>query len=155
MKKSVQGWTLVEVIVTMAVSSLFFALASTVVISLVTNYKSAERQNHTNREVALLSDIISDTIQSYNVAGDGLMIDGIILIATDLEVISFDESGMLIYQKKDMTNNQHIEFKYISSIEFIIGNDSLLEIVITNKDNRINRLAIAVVGGVSQRRISY
>ncbi|HHU23994.1 MAG TPA: type II secretion system protein, partial [Acholeplasmataceae bacterium] len=66
------GWTLLEVIVTLAVTSIFFTMVFSVISSLISNYKTTERLNKADSEMSLLMLVFQSTIDSYNV--DGLQI---------------------------------------------------------------------------------
>ena len=66
------GWTLLEMIVTIAVTSIFFTMVFSVISSLISNYKTTERLNKADSEMSLLMLVFQSTIDSYNV--DGLQI---------------------------------------------------------------------------------
>jgi prepilin-type N-terminal cleavage/methylation domain-containing protein len=63
------GWTLLEMIVTIAVTSIFFTMVFSVISSLISNYKTTERLNKADSEMSLLMLVFQSTIDSYNVDG--------------------------------------------------------------------------------------
>lgn len=153
MKKDAHGLTLVEVIVTMAVSSLFFALASIVVVSLLTNYRTSEKANNMNQEIILVSKIITDTIDSNNIDGKELLLNDSVISYSGSDVsyniISFDGSLKILSYKIFGKDSNTLELNYISSIEFLSLNGNLLQVKITNIEEKTKNFALKIVGGIS------
>ena len=58
------GWTLLEVIVTLAVTSIFFTMVFSVISSLISNYKTTERLNKADSEMSLLMLVFQSTISN-------------------------------------------------------------------------------------------
>ncbi|MFA7131653.1 MAG: type II secretion system protein [Bacilli bacterium] len=148
------GWTLLEVIVTLAVTSIFFTMVFSVISSLISNYKTTERLNKADSEMSLLMLVFQSTIDSYNV--DGLQITLVkdegenILQLKKGDSIDFSvnyDSDKIIgvsYQ----SNTQTMDLKFISDIQIDKFNDKLLRLKITDIDNRSRQTVAMVVGGL-------
>ncbi|MDD4244487.1 MAG: type II secretion system protein [Bacilli bacterium] len=146
------GWTLLEVIVTLAVTSIFFTMVFSVISSLISNYKTTERLNKADSEMSLLMLVFQSTIDSYNV--DGLQITLVkdegenILQLKKGDSIDFSvnyDSDKIIgvsYQ----SNTQTMDLKFISDIQIDKFNDKLLRLKITDIDNRSRQTVAMVVG---------
>lgn len=149
------GWTLLEVIVTLAVTSIFFTMVFSVISSLISNYKTTERLNKADSEMSLLMLVFQSTIDSYNV--DGLQITLVkdegenILQLKKGDSIDFSvnyDSDKIIgvsYQ----SNTQTMDLKFISDIQIDKFNDKLLRLKITDIDNRSRQTVAMVVGGIN------
>lgn len=148
------GWTLLEMIVTIAVTSIFFTMVFSVISSLISNYKTTERLNKADSEMSLLMLVFQSTIDSYNV--DGLQI-----------TLVKDEGNNILQLKKDdsivfevnyysdkiigvsyQSNTQTMDLKFISDIQIDKFNDKLLRLKITDIDNRSRQTVARVVGGI-------
>jgi type II secretory pathway pseudopilin PulG len=148
------GWTLLEMIVTIAVTSIFFTMVFSVISSLISNYKTTERLNKADSEMSLLMLVFQSTIDSYNV--DGLQI-----------TLVKDEGNNILQLKKDdsivfevnyysdkiigvsyQSNTQTMDLKFISDIQIDKFNDKLLRLKITDIDNRSRQTVARVVGGL-------
>jgi len=148
------GWTLLEMIVTIAVTSIFFTMVFSVISSLISNYKTTERLNKADSEMSLLMLVFQSTIDSYNV--DGLQIT---LVKDEVENIlqlKKDDSivfGVNYYSDKIIgvsyqSNTQTMDLKFISDIQIDKFNDKLLRLKITDIDNRSRQTVAMVVGGI-------
>lgn len=149
------GWTLLEMIVTIAVTSIFFTMVFSVISSLISNYKTTERLNKADSEMSLLMLVFQSTIDSYNV--DGLQIT---LVKDEVENIlqlKKDDSivfGVNYYSDKIIgvsyqSNTQTMDLKFISDIQIDKFNDKLLRLKITDIDNRSRQTVAMVVGGIN------
>lgn len=149
------GWTLLEMIVTIAVTSIFFTMVFSVISSLISNYKTTERLNKADSEMSLLMLVFQSTIDSYNV--DGLQIT---LVKDEVENIlqlKKDDSIVFeVYYYSDkiigvsyQSNTQTMDLKFISDIQIDKFNDKLLRLKITDIDNRSRQTVAMVVGGIN------
>jgi len=150
------GWTLLEMIVTIAVTSIFFTMVFSVISSLISNYKTTERLNKADSEMSLLMLVFQSTIDSYNV--DGLQI-----------TLVKDEGNNILQLKKDdsivfgvnynsdkiigvsyQSNTQTMDLKFISDIQIdkFNNNNKLLRLKITDIYNRSRQTVAMVVGGL-------
>ncbi|MFA6595860.1 MAG: type II secretion system protein [Bacilli bacterium] len=150
------GWTLLEVIVTLAVTSIFFTMVFSVISSLISNYKTTERLNKADSEMSLLMLVFQSTIDSYNV--DGLQITlvkdegkNILRLKKDDSIVfrvNYDSDKIIgvSYQ----SNTQTMDLKFISDIQIdkFNDNDKLLRLKITDIDNRSRQTVAMVVGGL-------
>jgi len=148
------GWTLLEVIVTLAVTSIFFTMVFSVISSLISNYKTTERLNKADSEMSLLMLVFQSTIDSYNV--DGLQItlvkdegNNILQLEKDDSIVftvNYDSDKIIgvSYQ----SNTQTMDLKFISDIQIDKFNDKLLRLKITDIDNRSRQTVAMVVGGL-------
>jgi len=151
------GWTLLEMIVTIAVTSIFFTMVFSVISSLISNYKTTERLNKADSEMSLLMLVFQSTIDSYNV--DGLQI-----------TLVKDEGNNILQLKKDdsivfgvnynsdkiigvsyQSNTQTMDLKFISDIQIdkFNNNNKLLRLKITDIYNRSRQTVAMVVGGIN------
>lgn len=149
------GWTLLEMIVTIAVTSIFFTMVFSVISSLISNYKTTERLNKADSEMSLLMLVFQSTIDSYNV--DGLQItlvknegENILLLKKDGSIVF----GVNYYSDKIIrvsyqSNTQTMDLKFISDIQIDKFNDKLLRLKITDIDNRSRQTVAMVVGGIN------
>lgn len=148
------GWTLLEVIVTLAVTSIFFTMVFSVISSLISNYKTTERLNKADSEMSLLMLVFQSTIDSYNV--DGLQItlvkdegNNILQLEKDDSIVfsvNYDSDKIIgvSYQSNTQTITQTMDLKFISDIQIDKFNDKLLRLKITDIDNR-SRQTVAMV----------
>lgn len=156
------GWTLLEMIVTIAVTSIFFTMVFSVISSLISNYKATERLNKADDEMSLLMQIFQSTVDSYN--SEGYMINfvgeenKILELVVDLEEeqtvfkIDTEESKTrIIYQSASATSPQTLNLDYIETIVIEKHNSKLLLMEITAQ-NRTRQVVVMVVGGLEQKR---
>jgi len=154
------GWTLLEMIVTIAVTSIFFTMVFSVISSLISNYKATERLNKADDEMSLLMQIFQSTVDSYN--SEGYMINfvgeenKILKLVVDLEEeqtvfeIDTEESKTrIIYQSASATSSQTLNLDYIETIVIEKHNSKLLLMKITAQ-NRTRQVVVMVVGGLEQ-----
>jgi type II secretory pathway pseudopilin PulG len=149
------GWTLLEVIVTLAVTSIFFTMVFSVISSLISNYKTTERLNKADSEMSLLMLVFQSTIDSYNV--DGLQITLVKDEGKNILQLEKDESIVFrVYYYSDkiirvsyQSNTQTMDLKFISDIQIDKFNDKLLRLKITDIDNRSRQTVAMVVGGIN------
>lgn len=158
------GWTLLEMIVTIAVTSIFFTMVFSVISSLISNYKATERLNKADDEMSLLMQIFQSTVDSYN--SEGYMINfvgeenKILKLVVDLEEeqtnpktvfeIDTEESKTrIIYQSASATSPQTLNLDYIETIVIEKHNSKLLLMKITAQ-NRTRQVVVMVVGGLEQ-----
>lgn len=148
------GWTLLEVIVTLAVTSIFFTMVFSVISSLISNYKTTERLNKADSEMSLLMLVFQSTIDSYNV--DGLQITlvkdegkNILQLEKDDSIVfSVNYDSDKIIGVSYQSNTQTMDLKFISDIQIDKFNDKLLRLKITDIDNRSRQTVAMVVGGL-------
>lgn len=148
------GWTLLEVIVTLAVTSIFFTMVFSVISSLISNYKTTERLNKADSEMSLLMLVFQSTIDSYNV--DGLQItlvkdegNNILQLEKDDSIVfSVNYDSDKIIGVSYQSNTQTMDLKFISDIQIDKFNDKLLRLKITDIDNRSRQTVAMVVGGL-------
>ena len=164
------GWTLLEMIVTIAVTSIFFTMVFSVISSLISNYKATERLNKADDEMSLLMQIFQSTVDSYN--SEGYMINfvgeenKILELVVDLEeeqtnpktVFEIDteesKTTSIKYQSASATSLQTLNLDYIETIvietiENEKHNSKLLLMKITAQ-NRTRQVVVMVVGGLEQ-----
>ena len=126
------GWTLLEMIVTIAVTSIFFTMVFSVISSLISNYKATERLNKADDEMSLLMQIFQSTVDSYNSEGYMINFDGeenkILKLVVDLEedqtnrktvfeiVTEESKTTSIIYQSASATSSQTLNLDYIETI---------------------------------------
>lgn len=148
------GWTLLEMIVTIAVTSIFFTMVFSVISSLISNYKTTERLNKADSEMSLLMLVFQSTIDSYNV--DGLQITlvkdegkNILLLGKDDSIVFGVNYSDKIIEVSYQSNTQTMDLKFISDIQIDKFNDKLLRLKITDIDNRSRQTVAMVVGGIN------
>lgn len=159
------GWTLLEMIVTIAVTSIFFTMVFSVISSLISNYKATERLNKADDEMSLLMQIFQSTVDSYN--SEGYMINfvgeenKILELVVDLEeeqtnpktvfkiVTEESKTTRIIYQSASATSSQTLNLDYIETIVIEKHNSKLLLMKITAQ-NRTRQVVVMVVGGLEQ-----
>lgn len=157
------GWTLLEMIVTIAVTSIFFTMVFSVISSLISNYKATERLNKADDEMSLLMQIFQSTVDSYN--SEGYMINfvgeenKILELVVDLEeeqtvfkiVTKESKTTSIKYQSASATSPQTLNLDYIETIVIEKHNSKLLLMKITAQ-NRTRQVVVMVVGGLEQKR---
>jgi type II secretory pathway component PulJ len=163
------GWTLLEMIVTIAVTSIFFTMVFSVISSLISNYKATERLNKADDEMSLLMQIFQSTVDSCN--SEGYMINydekyKILELVVDLEedqtnrktvfeiVTKESKITSIKYQSASATSLQTLNLDYIETIvietiENEKHNSKLLLMKITAQ-NRTRQVVVMVVGGLEQ-----
>ena len=158
------GWTLLEMIVTIAVTSIFFTMVFSVISSLISNYKATERLNKADDEMSLLMQIFQSTVDSYNSEGYMINFDEenkILELVGDLEeeqtnrktVFEIDteesKTTSIKYQSASATSSQTLNLDYIETIVIEKRNSKLLLMKITAQ-NRTRQVVVMVVGGLEQ-----
>lgn len=159
------GWTLLEMIVTIAVTSIFFTMVFSVISSLISNYKATERLNKADDEMSLLMQIFQSTVDSYNSKGYMINFVGeenkILELVVDLEeeqtnpktvfeiVTKESKTTSIIYQSASATSPQTLNLDYIETIVIEKHNSKLLLMKITAQ-NRTRQVVVMVVGGLEQ-----
>jgi len=158
------GWTLLEMIVTIAVTSIFFTMVFSVISSLISNYKATERLNKADDEMSLLMQIFQSTVDSYN--SEGYMINFVVeenkkKLVVDLEedqtnrktvfeiVTKESKTTSIKYQSASATSPQTLNLDYIETIVIEKRNSKLLLMKITAQ-NRTRQVVVMVVGGLEQ-----
>jgi type II secretory pathway pseudopilin PulG len=150
------GWTLLEMIVTIAVTSIFFTMVFSVISSLISNYKATERLNKADDEMSLLMQIFQSTVDSYN--SEGYMINfveeenKILKLVVDLKTVfeivtKESKTTSIIYQSASATSLQTLNLDYIETIVIEKHNSKLLLMKITAQ-NRTRQVVVMVVGGI-------
>ena len=150
------GWTLLEMIVTIAVTSIFFTMVFSVISSLISNYKATERLNKADDEMSLLMQIFQSTVDSYN--SEGYMINfveeknKILELVVDLKTVfkivtEESKTTSIIYQSASATSLQTLNLDYIETIVIEKHNSKLLLMKITAQ-NRTRQVVVMVVGGL-------
>jgi type II secretory pathway pseudopilin PulG len=150
------GWTLLEMIVTIAVTSIFFTMVFSVISSLISNYKATERLNKADDEMSLLMQIFQSTVDSYN--SEGYMINfveeenKILKLVVDLKTVfeivtKESKTTSIIYQSASATSLQTLNLDYIETIVIEKHNSKLLLMKITAQ-NRTRQVVVMVVGGL-------
>ena len=173
------GWTLLEMIVTIAVTSIFFTMVFSVISSLISNYKATERLNKADDEMSLLMQIFQSTVDSYNSEGYMINFDEKNKILELVGVLEEDQTNRktvfeivtkeskttsIKYQSASATSLQTLNLDYIETIviETIVietienetienekHNSKLLLMKITAQ-NRTRQVVVMVVGGLEQ-----
>lgn len=158
------GWTLLEMIVTIAVTSIFFTMVFSVISSLISNYKATERLNKADDEMSLLMQIFQSTVDSYNSEGYMINFDEekkILELVVDLEeeqtnrktffeiVTKESKTTSIKYQSASATSSQTLNLDYIETIVIEKHNSKLLLMKITAQ-NRTRQVVVMVVGGLEQ-----
>ena len=154
------GWTLLEMIVTIAVTSIFFTMVFSVISSLISNYKATERLNKADDEMSLLMQIFQSTVDSYNSEGYMINFDEENKILeeqtnrkTVFEIVTEEsKTTSIIYQSASATSSQTLNLDYIETIvietiENEKHNSKLLLMKITAQ-NRTRQVVVMVVGGI-------
>ncbi|HPD12755.1 MAG TPA: type II secretion system protein [Bacilli bacterium] len=145
------GWTLLEMIVTIAVTSIFFTMVFSVISSLISNYKATERLNKADDEMSLLMQIFQSTVDSYN--SEGYMInfdEEKKILKTVFEIVTKESKTTSIkYQSASATSSQTLNLDYIETIVIEKHNSKLLLMKITAQ-NRTRQVVVMVVGGLEQ-----
>jgi type II secretory pathway pseudopilin PulG len=150
------GWTLLEMIVTIAVTSIFFTMVFSVISSLISNYKTTERLNKADSEMSLLMLVFQSTIDSYNV--DGLQITlvkdegkNILQPEKDDSIVFGVNYSDKIIEVSYQSNTQTMDLKFISDIQIdkFNNNNKLLRLKITDIYNRSRQTVAMVVGGIN------
>jgi len=143
------GWTLLEMIVTIAVTSIFFTMVFSVISSLISNYKATERLNKADDEMSLLMQIFQSTVDSYN--SEGYMInfdEEKKILKTVFEIVTKESKTTSIkYQSASATSPQTLNLDYIETIVIEKHNSKLLLMKITAQ-NRTRQVVVMVVGGL-------
>lgn len=157
------GWTLLEMIVTIAVTSIFFTMVFSVISSLISNYKATERLNKADDEMSLLMQIFQSTVDSYNSEGYMINFDEKNKILELVGVLEEDQTNpktvfkidteesktRIIYQSASATSPQTLNLDYIETIVIEKRNSKLLLMKITAQ-NRTRQVVVMVVGGLEQ-----
>lgn len=151
------GWTLLEMIVTIAVTSIFFTMVFSVISSLISNYKATERLNKADDEMSLLMQIFQSTVDSYNSEGYMINFDEENKILeeqtnrkTVFEIVTEESKTTSIkYQSASATSSQTLNLDYIETIVIEKHNSKLLLMKITAQ-NRTRQVVVMVVGGLEQ-----
>lgn len=154
------GWTLLEVVVTLAVSSIFFAMVFSIISSLIINYKATEKLNKADTEMSLLMQIFQTTIDQYN--SDGLSIklnkdnktETVVVDSSDqtiIQIVKDDNKITEVNYRTNLANEiQSFKLNYIKEIEFNKYNGKLLQMKITDENNRIRQVVAMVVNGENE-----
>lgn len=137
-KNNKKGFTLVEVMVTMVVSGILFAMIAAVAASLVNNYKHSTKIRELNYEVETIENYVTITLESLNLRGATLVVNttsnGFTLTDTT------EEPNTLTYEKDINTislslSDSILELEYIANIEVRAQNKTGLVLTITTVDN--------------------
>lgn len=154
------GWTLLEVVVTLAVSSIFFAMVFSIISSLIINYKATEKLNKADTEMSLLMQIFQTTIDQSN--SDGLSIKlnkdnktvTVVVDSSDqtiIQIVKDDNKITEVNYRINLANEiQSFKLNYIKEIEFNKYNGKLLQMKITDENNRIRQVVAMVVKGENE-----
>lgn len=118
--KTKKGFTLVEVLVTIAVSGILFAMIGAVATSFVNSYKHSTKIRQMNYEVELIENYMQTCANFVNSNGLNLVIESETKISyfdketkANIELLSFDASTKTL-NKSFGTEKEKLE--YISSI---------------------------------------
>lgn len=146
MLKNQKGFTLTELIVTIAISGIFFAIIGSIIFSLLTSYKNAETKAQRQDEIDAAWRLIEETIADANRLGEELIIS---VGEYNITFITTEES--LFYEQNQASlskNSKVINLKYIKALEFeIINPKTVVIIILDDIENRSSRI-YNLYGGV-------
>lgn len=132
-----KGFTLVEVIVTITVSSILFAIIASIIVSFSNSYKKTTRIRDQINEIETIENYVSLSIQMLNSKGNALYVfyDS----NTGFTFINLDDENkeILKYNKTNKTisnSNSFLDLEYTSDIS-IKQSDNGLILIITTNDN--------------------
>lgn len=137
-----EGFTLIELIVAIAVSGVFFAMIGVIVFNLLNSYNEIERNADRQDEIKKAWVLIEETVEEVNDLGMKLII-------TDSQASL--QIGDTEYLKNDslfMKNDIFLNLIFIKDLEFKIINPNTVVFIFTDDiENRINRI-YNLYGGV-------
>lgn len=151
-KNNKRAFTLLETIIAISITAVFFILASSIIISINRTYREMEKVNEMDYEVFDVYKIIYSTINSYNKDGNILtyLSDHEIKEETSLCLsINQDEEGNIVVQYQKANTDTYIKkYQRIKDITFLKRNLNLLEIKIIDDKNRERKMIVNIVGGI-------
>lgn len=154
--KKNQAFTLIETVIAISVTAIFFTLVSSIIISVNRTYREMEKVNQMDYEVLEVYRIINLTINSYNQNGISLSFssDDEIRKITDSEnnlcvEIQKLDNGLIEINHQRANDNLIITNKYQRLNDIIIERkENLVEIKIIDNKNRERKMIINIIGGI-------
>lgn len=154
--KKNQAFTLIETVIAISVTAIFFTLVSSIIISVNRTYREMEKVNQMDYEVLEVYRIINLTINSYNQNGISLSFssDDEIRKITDSEnnlcvEIQKLDNGLIEINHQRANDNLIITNKYQRLNDILIERkENLVEIKIIDNKNRERKMIINIIGGI-------
>lgn len=137
--KDQKGISLVEVMVTIAISGILFAMMASVIASFVSSYQRSLRIRELNYEVETIENYVTLSIKEINLKGEPLVIvsneEGFIFQNSTEDI---ENKDILTYNKEDKVlsfKSSALKLEYTSSVEVREQGDSGIVLTITTVDN--------------------
>jgi prepilin-type N-terminal cleavage/methylation domain-containing protein len=150
LKNNQKAFTLTEMIITIAISGIFFALISSIMIGLLSSYRNFEEDASRKREIRQVWVLILEAVEEANKNGSKLMIreeDGDLLIT-----IGVEQDHFLEYNKDQnllISGNRSLSLVYIEAMQVDVLNLGSITIAFIddsgNKDSRVFNLYGGVI----------
>jgi prepilin-type N-terminal cleavage/methylation domain-containing protein len=162
-QKNKRGFTLMELIVAIAVSAIFFAIASTIIVSLYRCYHNAIDVNDHQMEISQINLLMDNTIKEFNKEGDriNLSISSDELTQTisvekdnifiPFITISKNDDGTYLFSYSSPSGATYTT-SYINSFSLEKTNSGLLQVEFCHVENEtqknLNSKKYQVIGGI-------
>ena len=143
------GFTLVEVVVAMGITMIFFGVITPLSVSLYQSTRQLEQTHQMQTEVNRMMDIISKTIEPYNLdASQALTVRATALTVGEKTTLSFDfERKVLYFRVADEASLSALSFTWIEQVTFSIMGEVLVIHIVNTQGHPISK-AYPFIGGL-------
>lgn len=147
MLKNNKGFTLTELIVTIAVSGIFFALIGSIIYSLLSAYKNTENAAAREEEIKAAWNLIEMTVEDANRSGEKV---SVVRGETSINISFGTSEANLIYEHQSSLsrNGKVLTLKFIRNFDVFIINDNTLEFVLSDDLEHSQSRIFNLYGGV-------
>ena len=148
MINNTKGLTLFEIIIAMSITSLFFIMASMVLINIQTTYHRINLTQDQHSELNQIVTLIDKTVDSYNHYGIALHLDDDRLLDASHSILFFTgETNQLSYRLASWSHVYQLPLKHPHKIHLKTHDDLL--IVMVRNDAYSIRVVYHIFGGIT------
>lgn len=151
-KKNNSGFTLTELVVVMAVSSIFLGMVMVILASSLNLFNKNEKQSNIFSDTVIIDNMSNVFIDEINNNGYSLIFDSSNeKVYYDNNYLDVDDNSNTIYLKIDSEENKRDENKVYSDITIDIKyiDDNSFSLVYMKEEKVIKTTVFNVLGGIS------
>ena len=144
------GFTLVEVIISMAITMVFFGIITTISLSFHQSFRRIEQAHNIQIETSRIMDVVRDTLDTYNLdVTQTLSFENGVFSFDEEDVLYFDaEETILYFRRANEATLRSVSLEWIDHVTFSVTGEVLV-VEITDNRGLTTRKVYTLIGGVT------